>query len=60
MASVLAAGVICYSFEPWTGRTKAYDIDIYWFIAKHALLMSKCSILTVDCCFSELAERKFN
>ena len=66
MVSVLASSAVDRVFEPWTGQTKDYDIDICYLSAKHAVLSrtSKDWLtrnqdnVSADCCFSELALNK--
>ena len=41
MVSMLASSVIDSGFEPWSGQTKDYEIDICSFSAKHAVLRRK-------------------
>ena len=41
MVSVLASSVVDSGFEPWSGQTKDYKIDICCFSAKHAALRRK-------------------
>jgi hypothetical protein len=41
IVSVLASGVIDREFEPWSGKTKDYNIGICCFSAKHAALRRK-------------------
>ena len=73
MVSVLASSAVDRVFEPRSGQTKDYNIDIYCFFVKHAVLRSKSKdwlaryqnnvsewseYLPADCCFSELAQYK--
>ena len=41
MVSVLASNVVDHRFEPQSGQTKDYKIDICYFSAKHAALRRK-------------------
>ena len=41
MLSVLASSVVDRDFEPWSGKTKDYEIDICCFSTKHVALRSK-------------------
>ena len=41
MVSVLVSSVVDRGFEPRLGQTKAYQIGIYCFSAKHAALWRK-------------------
>ncbi len=41
MVSVLASSVIDRGFDPWSGQTKDYKINICCFSDKHAALRSK-------------------
>jgi hypothetical protein len=67
---VLVSSVVDRGFEPRLGQTKAYQIGIYCFSAKHAALWRKnkdllarnqdnvsewATCLSADCCFRELA-----
>jgi len=38
---MLASSVVDHGFDPQSGRTKDYKIDICCFSAKHTVLMSK-------------------
>ena len=65
MVSVLTSSVVDRVFEPRSGQTKDYKIDICCFTAKHAALRrkikdwlmcpSEVTCLSADCCFSALA-----
>ena len=70
MFSGLASSAVDRGFEPRSGHTKDYKIDICCFSAKHAALRRKstdwlarfrimcpsgATCLSVDCCFSEQA-----
>ena len=41
MVSVLTSSAVDRVFEPWSGRTKYYEIGICCFSAKHAALRRK-------------------
>jgi hypothetical protein len=41
MVSMLASSAVDLGFEPWSGQTKDYKIDICCFSAKHTALRSK-------------------
>ena len=41
MVSVLASSAVDRGFEPWSGQTKDYKIDICCFSSKHAALRSR-------------------
>ena len=72
MVSVLASSGEDCGFEPRSGQTKDYKIGICRFTAKHAALSkagwlgirimcpSGATCLPADCCFSELAQLKYN
>ena len=49
MVRVLAPRVVDRWFEPRSGQTKDYKIDIYCFSAKHAALRRKSKDWTVSC-----------
>ena len=51
MVSVLASVAIDLGVESQSGQSKNYKIGICYFSAKH---------VSVDWCFSELAQLKFN
>ena len=36
IGSMLASSAVDRGFEPWSGQTKDYEIDIYCFSAKHS------------------------
>ena len=65
MISVLASSAVDRSFEPRSGRTKDYEIDICCSSAKREektgwlgiriMCLSGATCLSADCCFSELA-----
>jgi hypothetical protein len=68
MVRMLASSAVDSGFEPISGPTKDYKIDICCFSAKHTSLRRKnkdwlaekrimcgATCLSVDCCFSELA-----
>ena len=70
MVRVHALSAVDRGFEPRSGQTKNYTIDIYCFSAKHTALRRKikdwfspnhanvsewATYLSADCCFSELA-----
>ena len=66
MISVLASSAVDRGFQPRSGQTKDFKIDIYCFSAKHAALRRKSKDLFAlnlpseatsqyaDCCFIEL------
>ena len=70
MVSVLASSAVNRGFEPRSGKTKDYNIDICGFSVKHTAIRSKSkdwlagnrimcasgtTCLSADFCFSELA-----
>ena len=52
IVSVLASSAVDHGFEPRSGQTKDYKIDICCFPAKHAALRIK----SIDC----LAQNQYN
>jgi len=73
--SMLATSVVDHRLKPWLGQTKDYKISICCFSAKHAALSVRAKTgwlwirimcprgaanLPADCCFSELAQYKYN
>ena len=65
MVSMLDLSVVDRGFEPWSGKSKDYTIDIGWFSTKQTALRIKSKDWLAwnqnnvfkwsDCCFSELA-----
>ena len=42
MVCVIVSSAVDREFEPQSGETKDYKIDMWCFFAKHAALKSKC------------------
>ena len=50
MVSVLTSSAVDHGFEPRSGRTKDYKIDICCFSAKQKALRSKSKDYEIDIC----------
>ena len=69
MISMLASSAVDHVLNPRSGQNKDYEIGISCFSSKHVVLRKKSRLvlcksgatcISADCCFSELALKKFN